>query len=81
MKCSHPDAINYVKLTKQCEVCGRLPEVEKGGCGNCIGRGNYAYPVAYENCDCGGYERKLLINSRFNKVVEEVKRAEIITKG
>ncbi len=55
--CSHPNAVNYVELTKPCEMCGRLPGIEEKGCGNCIGRGHYVYPIAYEDCDCGGYEK------------------------
>lgn len=27
-------------------------------CGACIGRGEYVYPFAYDNCDCGGYEAR-----------------------
>lgn len=26
-------------------------------CGKCTGRGEYVYPHAYEDCDCGGYEK------------------------
>lgn len=25
-------------------------------CGACLGRGEYIYHFAYDDCDCGGYE-------------------------
>jgi len=56
MACSNPKSIKYRKLDKPCETCGRKPMVERAGCGACIGRGLYIYPVAYEQCDCNGYE-------------------------
>lgn len=61
MKCSNPNAIQYLELKKPCSNCGRKPEVKKAGCGACIGRGKYIYPGAYEKCDCGGYENSTKI--------------------
>ena len=55
--CSHPKAVKYIKLKSNCKICGRKPNEEKNGCGACIGRGLYVYPFAYDDCDCGGYER------------------------
>lgn len=56
--CSHPNAIKYKELKTKCKNCGRNPNEEKNGCGECIGRGRYVYPGMYEDCDCGGYERR-----------------------
>lgn len=58
MHCTHPDAIDLITLSEPCTHCGRKPNESHPGCGNCIGRGSYAYPVAYEDCDCSGYKRK-----------------------
>ena len=55
--CSHPNAIIYYDLKKQCTNCGRKPNEQTNGCGGCMGRGAYVYPSAYEQCDCGGYEQ------------------------
>ena len=55
--CSHPNAIEYVELKAPCACCSRKPNENKNGCGACIGRGLYVYPFAYEQCDCGGYEK------------------------
>jgi hypothetical protein len=43
-------------LKKPCYNCGRKPNENIGGCGACIGRGQYVYPFAYDECDCEGYE-------------------------
>jgi len=56
--CSHPKAVNLIKLEKPCKVCGRKPNAIEPSCGACIGRGLYIYHTCYEDCDCGGYERK-----------------------
>ena len=57
MHCTYKEAIYLVALTEPCVMCGRKPNEGHPGCGNCIGRGTYAYPNAYEDCDCGGYEK------------------------
>lgn len=59
MHCSHKNAIIFKKINKSCEVCGRLVDSELLGCGNCMGRGHYIYPIAYEDCDCDGYEKRV----------------------
>jgi len=79
MHCASPKAIQYYELTEPCPVCGREPGVNRKGCGNCIGRGRYIYPGAYEDCDCGGYEitsygAKLL----HDEIIEEIKIAEAL---
>jgi hypothetical protein len=58
MHCNSPKKITYLKLKTNCWSCGRKPNINKGGCGICIGRGLYIYPHIYETCDCNGYERK-----------------------
>jgi hypothetical protein len=57
MHCNHPGAIKYKDISEPCS-CGRKPESKKGGCGACIGRGNYCYPGIYDECDCNGFEKK-----------------------
>lgn len=58
MHCTHPNAVKLISLLEPCLHCGRRPNDNKPGCGICIGRGAYAYPMAYEDCDCNGYKRK-----------------------
>ncbi len=57
--CSHKNAVIFNRIKKDCENCGRKVGVNSGGCGGCLGRGNYCYPRVYDICDCGGF--KLLI--------------------
>lgn len=57
MRCDHPNKITYMNITDTCSNCGRKPNIKKGGCGACIGRGLYVYPVLYNTCDCGGFEK------------------------
>ena len=56
MHCHHPDRIEYKKIKKPCEYCGRKPKQESNGCGACTGRGLYTYPELYDQCDCKGFE-------------------------
>lgn len=60
MHCAHQNAVHYmvIKVKEQCFKCGRQPGVNKGGCGACIGRGQYCYPNVYDECDCNGFEPK-----------------------
>ncbi len=73
MYCSSHKKILYYELTEPCPVCKRKPGQLKPACGNCIGRGRYIYPNAYEDCDCSGYE----INNR-GKAILEIEEAEAI---
>lgn len=66
MHCNHKDRIIFQKLEKPCEYCGRKIHSKKGGCGACIGRGEYAHPNIYDQCDCGGYEEDKTVNPNLN---------------
>lgn len=56
--CTHKNAVKFAPIKEPCTVCGRKPADHVNGCGACIGRGTYIYPFGYDDCDCGGYEKR-----------------------
>jgi len=98
--CKHPNAVIYHKLKTKCEcgrfdplwlwisiiwVCKKIGIFKGKSCGACMGRGDYIYPLIYDQCDCNGWLRdnksiKKYIKNRIHHIISEKEKNKIGVK-